>query len=77
MTQTVSRVVSVNAGRPVQVSPASRFAASHRFARPGRPVSVALVSDAIMLDEGLLARAAEAPELPHELARWMRERAAA
>ena len=34
------------------------------------------VSDAILLDEALLVGAASAPELPAELAEWMRERAA-
>ena len=34
------------------------------------------VSDAILLDEALLERAASAPELPADLAEWMRERAA-
>jgi MOSC domain-containing protein YiiM len=45
--------------------------------RPDHGITVALVSDAIMLDETLLAAAAAAPELPGELARWMLERAAA
>ncbi len=45
-------------------------------ARPEHGVTVRDVSDAILLDEGLLASAASAPELPAELAAWMRERAA-
>jgi MOSC domain-containing protein YiiM len=44
--------------------------------RPDHEVSVALVSASILLDETLLARAAQAPALPAELARWMLERAA-
>jgi MOSC domain-containing protein YiiM len=44
--------------------------------RPGHGITVALVSRAILLDEDLLAEAAQAPELPVELAAWMRERAA-
>jgi MOSC domain-containing protein YiiM len=44
--------------------------------RPDHDVTVALVSRAILLDEALLARAAAAPALPRELARWMLERAA-
>jgi MOSC domain-containing protein YiiM len=45
-------------------------------ARPGHGVTVRDVSDAILLDEALLGVAASAPELPAELAAWMRERAA-
>jgi MOSC domain-containing protein YiiM len=45
-------------------------------ARPAHGVTVALVADAILLDDSLLARAAAAPELPQALAAWMRERAA-
>jgi len=44
--------------------------------RPEHGVSVRDVSAAILLDESLLERAASAPELPPELADWMRERAA-
>jgi MOSC domain-containing protein YiiM len=44
--------------------------------RPEHGVSVRDVSAAILLDESLLERAASAPELPPELAGWMRERAA-
>jgi MOSC domain-containing protein YiiM len=44
--------------------------------RPAHGVTVGLVSRAIVLDESLLAAAAAAPELPPELASWMRERAA-
>jgi MOSC domain-containing protein YiiM len=43
--------------------------------RPDHDVTVGLVSRAILLDETLLERAAAAPALPPELARWMRERA--
>jgi hypothetical protein len=45
-------------------------------ARPEHDVTVALVSRAILLDEDLLDRAASAPALPAELARWMLQRAA-
>jgi len=45
-------------------------------ARPGHGVTVREVADAILLDETLLASASVAPELPSELAAWMRERAA-
>jgi MOSC domain-containing protein YiiM len=45
-------------------------------ARPEHGVTVRDVSDAILLDEALLGLAASAPELPAELAAWMRERAA-
>jgi len=44
--------------------------------RPAHGVTVRLVSDAILLDEALLLRAASAPALPGELAAWMRARAA-
>jgi len=44
--------------------------------RPGHGVTVRDVSDAILLDEEMLERAASAPELPADLAEWMRERAA-
>ena len=44
--------------------------------RPDHAVTVRDVSDAILLDEALLASAAAAPELPAELAEWMRSRAA-
>ena len=46
------------------------------IARPEHGVTVRDVSDAILLDEALLAGAAAAPELPAELAAWMRKRAA-
>ena len=46
------------------------------LSRPEHGVTVRDVSDAILLDEALLARAASAPELPAELAEWMRSRAA-
>ena len=44
--------------------------------RPAHGVTVREVSDAILVDERLLARAVSAPELPAELAEWMRSRAA-
>jgi MOSC domain-containing protein YiiM len=44
--------------------------------RPAHGVTVAMVSEAVLLDETLLAGAAAAPELPTSLAEWMRERAA-
>ncbi len=46
------------------------------LARPEHGITVRDVSDAILLDEELLERAASAPELPADLAEWMRERAA-
>jgi len=46
------------------------------LSRPEHGVTVRDVSDAILLDETLLASASSAPELPGELAAWMRERAA-
>jgi MOSC domain-containing protein YiiM len=46
------------------------------LSRPEHGVTVRDVSDAILLDETLLARAAAAPELPGDLAGWMRSRAA-
>jgi hypothetical protein len=45
--------------------------------RPAHGVTVALVSRAILLDDDLLGRAAQAPALPASLAAWMRERAVA
>jgi MOSC domain-containing protein YiiM len=44
--------------------------------RPAHGVTIAQVSRAIMLDERQLAAAAQAPELPHSLSRWMLDRAA-
>jgi MOSC domain-containing protein YiiM len=44
--------------------------------RPSHGVTVRHVSDAILLDEALLVAAAAAPELPADLAAWMRSRAA-
>jgi MOSC domain-containing protein YiiM len=49
--------------------------AVERLERPEHDVTVGLVSAAILLDETLLERAAAAPALPAELARWMLERA--
>ena len=46
------------------------------LSRPSHGVTVRDVSDAILLDETLLASASAAPELRAELAEWMRERAA-
>lgn len=43
--------------------------------RPSHGVTVRDVSDAILLDEALLARAASPPQLPRDLAEWMRSRA--
>ena len=43
---------------------------------PSHGITVRDVSHAILLDETLLARAASAPELPADLADWMRSRAA-
>ena len=45
--------------------------------RPAHGVTMALVSRAILLDDDLLGRAAQAPALPSSLAAWMRERAVA
>jgi MOSC domain-containing protein YiiM len=44
--------------------------------RPSHGVTIAGVARAILLDEDELARAAQAPELPAALSRWMLERAA-
>ncbi len=49
----------------------------HIIARPSHEVTIALVARAILLDDALLAAAAEAPGLPPALAGWMRERALA
>jgi MOSC domain-containing protein YiiM len=46
------------------------------LSRPGHGVTVALVSDAILLDESLRARAGSAPELAESLAQHLREAAA-
>jgi MOSC domain-containing protein YiiM len=46
------------------------------LSRPSHGVTVREVSDAILVDEALLAQAASAPELPRDLAEWMRSRAA-
>src|SRR4051794_1837113 len=45
-------------------------------ARPAHGITIALVARAVMIDHALLAGAADAPELPDDLADWMRERAA-
>ena len=44
--------------------------------RPAHGITVGLVGDAILLDDDLAERAAQAPELPAPLAEWLRERAA-
>jgi MOSC domain-containing protein YiiM len=46
------------------------------LSRPEHGITVGLVGDAILLDDDLAARAAQAPELPASLAAWLRERAA-
>ena len=61
----IVREGTLGAGDPIEV-----------ISRPAHGVTVRDVSDAILLDEGLLERAAAAPELPADLAEWMRERAA-
>jgi len=61
----IVREGTLGAGDPVEV-----------LSRPEHGVTVRDVSDAILLDETLLATASSAPELPAELAAWMRERAA-
>jgi MOSC domain-containing protein YiiM len=61
----IVREGELGAGDPVAV-----------VARPDHGITVALVFDALMGDDALLARAAAAPELPAPLAAWMRERAA-
>ena len=43
--------------------------------RPAHGVTVREVADAILVDDTLLVRAASAPELPADLADWMRSRA--
>src|SRR3954464_15232233 len=44
--------------------------------RPAHGITVALVARAVTIDPALLARAAGVPELPEQLADWMRDRAA-
>jgi len=44
--------------------------------RPAHGVTVALVARAVMIDRALLPHATAAPQLPGDLAAWMRERAA-
>ena len=61
----IVREGELGAGDPIEVGP-----------RPAHGVTVRMVSEAVMLDETLLAGAAAAPELPPSLAEWMRERAA-
>ena len=55
---------SLAAGDPIEV-----------LERPEHGITVRDVSDAILIDETLLERAASAPALPADLADWMRERA--
>ncbi len=43
--------------------------------RPGHGVTIRLVADAMLLDERLLARALDAPQLPDDLRDWIAERA--
>jgi len=54
---------SLAAGDPIEV-----------LERPEHGITVRDVSDAILIDETLLERAASAPALPSDLAEWMRER---
>jgi MOSC domain-containing protein YiiM len=61
----IAREGSLGAGDEIEV-----------LSRPQHGVSVRDVSDAILLDETKLAGAAAAPELPAELAGWMRSRGA-
>jgi MOSC domain-containing protein YiiM len=61
----IVREGSIGAGDAVEV-----------LSRPSHGITVREVSDAILRDEALLARAAGAPELPADLADWMRSRAA-
>ena len=61
----IVREGELGAGDPIEV-----------LDRPDHGVTVALVADAIQLDETLLARAAEAPRLPGALREWLLERAA-
>jgi MOSC domain-containing protein YiiM len=49
--------------------------AVERVSRPGHGITVALVSDATLLDESLRARACSAPQLADGLARHLREAA--
>jgi MOSC domain-containing protein YiiM len=46
------------------------------LSQPAHGITVRDVSDAILLDETLLVHAASAPQLPADLADWMRSRAA-
>jgi MOSC domain-containing protein YiiM len=46
------------------------------LSRPSHGITIAMVDRAILVDPSLLSVAADAPELPAELAGWMRERAA-
>ena len=46
------------------------------ISRPSHDVTVALVADAILIDDALVAKAASAPELAEDLARHLRDQAA-
>jgi MOSC domain-containing protein YiiM len=61
----IAREGSLGAGDAIEV-----------LSRPEHGVTVREVSDAILLDETKLAGASAAPELPADLAGWMRSRAA-
>jgi MOSC domain-containing protein YiiM len=61
----IVRPGELGAGDPIEVAD-----------RPEHAVTVRLVADAIMLDEGLRAGAAAAPELPEGLREWLAQRAA-
>jgi MOSC domain-containing protein YiiM len=70
-------------GRPPGRVPADRDRGRARrgdeielLSRPEHGITVALVSDAILLDESLRARAGSAPELAESLAVHLREDAA-
>jgi MOSC domain-containing protein YiiM len=61
----IIREGDLGAGDPVEI-----------LSRPEHGVTIGLVGDAILLDDDLAARAAQAPELPAALGAWLRERAA-
>jgi MOSC domain-containing protein YiiM len=61
----IRREGELQAGDPIEV-----------LERPDHGVTIALVSRAVLTDRTLLHSAAAAPELPANLADWMRERAA-
>jgi MOSC domain-containing protein YiiM len=45
--------------------------------RPSHGITIAMVSDALLIDDSQIGHVAQAPALPANLAAWMRERAAA